>query len=202
MLKSCRRTSHDVTRVHLNEFENVISLTLIHTRTQAHTNTYTDIYAILYQILMVFDFARSTKRIWAPDLHEDCDNGEAVHVGGGFLDVTVQLGIPVDQLELKTNRHAAWKYLNDIVVVKCSRPFDLRRSGCRFKIKITFCLDRNTHDKDKTAARPSYLIMTSSNGNIFRITGHLCGEITGHQWIPHTKASGAELWCFLWYASE
>ena len=39
--------------------------------------------------------------------------------------------------------------------------------------------------------------MTSSNGNIFRDTGPLCGEFTGHQWIPHTKASDAELWCFL-----
>ena len=25
--------------------------------------------------------------------------------------------------------------------------------------------------------------MTSSNGNIFRFTGHLCGEFTGHMWI-------------------
>ena len=24
------------------------------------------------------------------------------------------------------------------------------------------------------------------------------GEFTGHRWIPLTKASGAELWCFLW----
>ena len=45
-------------------------------------------------------------------------------------------------------------------------------------------------------------MMTSSNGNIFRVTGHLCGEFTGHRWIPHTKASDAELWCFLWSASE
>ena len=29
--------------------------------------------------------------------------------------------------------------------------------------------------------------MTSSNGNIFRVTGHLCGEFTGHRWIPHTN---------------
>ena len=42
--------------------------------------------------------------------------------------------------------------------------------------------------------------MTSSNGNIFRVTGPLCGEFTGHRWIPHTKASDAELWCFLWSA--
>ena len=30
-------------------------------------------------------------------------------------------------------------------------------------------------------------MMTSSNGNIFRVTGPLCGEFTGR--IPHTKAS-------------
>ena len=41
-------------------------------------------------------------------------------------------------------------------------------------------------------------IMTSSNGNIFRVTGPLCGEFTGHQWILITNASDAELWCFLW----
>ena len=40
-------------------------------------------------------------------------------------------------------------------------------------------------------------IMTSSIGNIFRVTGPLCGEFTGHRWIPRTKASDAELWCFV-----
>ena len=28
--------------------------------------------------------------------------------------------------------------------------------------------------------------MTSSNGNIFRVTGHLCGEFTGPLWIPRS----------------
>ena len=37
------------------------------------------------------------------------------------------------------------------------------------------------------------LMMASSNGNIFRVTGHLCGEFTGHRWIPRTKTSDAEL---------
>ena len=46
------------------------------------------------------------------------------------------------------------------------------------------------------------LMMTSSNGNIFRISGPLCGEFAGHRWIPHTKASYAELWCFLWSPPE
>ena len=44
------------------------------------------------------------------------------------------------------------------------------------------------------------LMMTSSNGNIFRVTGHLCGKFTGPRWISHTKASDAELWCLLWSA--
>ena len=43
---------------------------------------------------------------------------------------------------------------------------------------------------------------TSSNGNIFRVTVPLCGEFTGHRWIPLTKACDAELWCFLWSAPE
>ena len=43
-------------------------------------------------------------------------------------------------------------------------------------------------------------MMTSSNGNIFRATDLLWGElqVTG----PLTKASDAELWCFLRYAPE
>ena len=39
-------------------------------------------------------------------------------------------------------------------------------------------------------------MMTSSNGNIFRITDPLCGEFTNHRWIPLTKANDTELWCF------
>ena len=35
-------------------------------------------------------------------------------------------------------------------------------------------------------------MMTSSNGSIFRVTGHLCGEFTGPRWIPRTKASDAD----------
>ena len=45
-------------------------------------------------------------------------------------------------------------------------------------------------------------MMTSSNGNIFRVTGHLCGEFTGYRWVPLTKVSDAEIWCFLWSAPE
>ena len=39
-------------------------------------------------------------------------------------------------------------------------------------------------------------MMTSSNGNFFRVTGPLWRESTGHRWIPFTKARDAEWWCF------
>ena len=41
-------------------------------------------------------------------------------------------------------------------------------------------------------------MMTSSNGNFFRVTGPLCREFTAHRWISLTKASATDLWCFLW----
>ena len=61
-------------------------------------------------------------------------------------------------------------------------------------------LVRATQSRDKRAT--ILLMMTSSNGNIFRFTGPLCGEFTGHRWIPLTKAGDATLWCFLSHAPE
>ena len=43
---------------------------------------------------------------------------------------------------------------------------------------------------------PEQCMMTSSNGNIFRVAGPLYAEFTGHLWNPRTKVSGAGLWCF------
>ena len=40
--------------------------------------------------------------------------------------------------------------------------------------------------------------MTSSNRNIFGVTGHF----TGRRWIPLTKASDADLRCLLWSVPE
>ena len=48
---------------------------------------------------------------------------------------------------------------------------------------------------------PRYM-MTSSNGNIFLITGHLCRDFTGPRWISRRKANDAGLWWFLWSSSE
>ena len=43
-----------------------------------------------------------------------------------------------------------------------------------------------------------FSMMTSSNGNIFHVTGPLCREFTSHWWILLTRSSDTELWCFLW----
>ena len=40
------------------------------------------------------------------------------------------------------------------------------------------------------------------SSHFFRVTDPLCWEFTGHRWITITKASDAELWCFLWAAPE
>ena len=37
-----------------------------------------------------------------------------------------------------------------------------------------------------------------SNGNIFRVTGHLWRDSISHRWILLTKTSDAERWCILW----
>ena len=49
---------------------------------------------------------------------------------------------------------------------------------------------------------PVFYMMTSSNGNIFRVTGPLWGESIGPRWIPLPEASDVELWCFLSSAPE
>ena len=68
---------------------------------------------------------------------------------------------------------------------------------------ISLCLyDRKWRNDSRKAIRLMRIdkaisfMMTSSKGNIFRVTGPLRGEFTGPRWIPHTKASDAELWCF------
>ena len=77
--------------------------------------------------------------------------------------------------------------------IRCTRRYAYQPSPSSW-LKMPWC---------QIGTRASATIMmTSWNGNIFRVTGHLCEEFTGHRWIPLTKASGAELWCFLWSVLE
>ena len=68
---------------------------------------------------------------------------------------------------------------------------------------VTLVIARDTrttwglrHDVNQEQTIKIIAMMTSSNGNIFHVTGPLCGEITGHRWILLTKPSNPELWCF------
>ena len=71
--------------------------------------------------------------------------------------------------------------------------------GNRFRVYDLHLPVHRDMKHNEPVLRPWYI---SSNGNILRVTGHLCGEFTGQRWIPRIKASDAELWCFLWSASE
>ena len=85
---------------------------------------------------------------------------------------------------------------------------DMTNCGNYPKYNLHCCLRYYVMEGVFTGIPPSHRIvytfnmMTSSNENIFRVTGPLCGEFTGHRWIPLTKASDAELWCFLWSPPE
>ena len=67
---------------------------------------------------------------------------------------------------------------------------------CKFLGEDIYCEYVTQRIASWHGTRIIILIMTSSNGNIFRVTGPLCGEFTGHLWIPLTTASDSELWCF------
>ena len=88
---------------------------------------------------------------------------------------------------------------------------DLRRHRAHYDVTVMTCLvvswqwweGNRIIALSLSARRHTPLsMMTPWNENIFRVTGHLCGEFTGPRWIPHAKASDAELWCFLWSAPE
>ena len=84
-------------------------------------------------------------------------------------------------------------------------PFGNRNSPAQWNrcwLIVGNCLDIYQHKIARQCVGRAFNMMTSSNENIFRVTGHLCGEFTGPRWIPHTKASDAELWCLLWSAPE
>ena len=59
-----------------------------------------------------------------------------------------------------------------------------------------------TQHMGSTAAKARIGGITEIHDDAISVTGPLCGEFTGYRWIPLTKASDAELWCFLWSAPE
>ena len=47
-----------------------------------------------------------------------------------------------------------------------------------------------------------FIMTTSNDSDFFWFTDPLCGKFTGHRWIPLTKTSHADLWCFIWSPYE
>ena len=139
---------------------------------------------------------------WTPPLAEVCF--QSSQWGVSEPETLVQWNVRLCTCGLQT-----WK----ITLVHCKVTGELLCDGSQF---VSLHLYKNIKSPRYTGVTQSCDIreimselcnddqdmMTSSNGNIFRVTGHLSGEFTGPRWIPGTKASDAELWCFLWSAPE
>ena len=68
--------------------------------------------------------------------------------------------------------------------------------SCLFEYRKEACMHWSGNGSAQNWHQPvawTDVMMTSSNGNIFRVTCLLCGELTGHRWFPFTKASDVGL---------
>ena len=89
--------------------------------------------------------------------------------------------------------------IDDIFITSCTGNFHskftltIAKSHTHVHTHLTLYVDDNRRCK---------CMMYVIKWKLFRVTGPLCGEFTGHRWIPLTKAGDAELWCFLWSATE
>ena len=137
-----------------------------------------------------------------PDERKPAYMDGAVHMARTWLDYIEQPHKPIYVYTSTTlnNHPSPMPYYSDV-----------SNFSSKTKIWFPWKQDKFLSDKHKHSSTPftnmvqllsghGSIMMTSSNGNIFRVTGHLCGEFTGLRWIPRTKASDAELWYFLWCA--
>ena len=99
-----------------------------------------------------------------------------------------------------------FKYLTSLWIIDCDAITTYHGSSFHYHqisyISCTKSLNLNVSHLILQSSLCNIFMITSSNGTIFRVTGHLCGEFTGPRWIPHTKASNMELWYLLWSAPE
>ena len=107
-----------------------------------------------------------------------------------------------DRLSISGNSHIKIRGSSDLVIFIVGIPTLLRWHLCieTDDVIVYHALTYLTYEGPPFWCH--VIIMTSSNGDIFRGAGPLCGEFTGHRWMPRTKTSDAELWCFLWSAPE
>ena len=83
-----------------------------------------------------------------------------------------------------TNTSQMWLFM------ACDQSItEYRGNNLLFKIDhyIPVPVGMGTRETETSLWASSHNMMTSSNGNIFHVTGPLCWEFTGHRWFPLTK---------------
>ena len=85
---------------------------------------------------------------------------------------------------------------HQILIIRCYLFIHAHSFICLVLLYVSVCSADDEFTRIVHDCFFSTGMMTSSNGDIFRVTDPLCGEFTGHRWIHPTKASDAELWCF------
>ena len=126
---------------------------------------------------------RETFFVWNSMLHNDVIKRETF-----FVLLALCERNPVITRGFPSQRPVTWNF--DVFLVLCLNKKLLNKRSKKW-IKISL-----------VSFDVAVVLMTSSNENISRVTGHLCGEFTFHRWIPRTKTSDAEFWCFLWSGHE
>ena len=105
-------------------------------------------------------------------------------------------------LDLKLRNKRQWNFNGNSNIFIAENPWKKLRTGsdtlCTTPAAKHMGCPPYRNGDTPYSANQHIDMMTSSNGNIFRVTGPLCWEFTGYRWIPLTKPSNAELWCFLW----
>ena len=120
----------------------------------------------------------------------------------------VSFWIPSGLPSTETDRSSGWQPWYSLETLKTSFNVSSEYQSCQPDDCECIAggpgswLSKAVHDTIMSRLGWPHCMMTSSNGNIFRVTGHVCGEFTGPRWIPRIKASDAELLCFHCSASE
>ena len=95
----------------------------------------------------------------------------------------ISWSVPLKRMNFNYLCHLCVETWSKYMILFCEVYF-LSQSRCNFNVGTTLCWGT------VACVRSCWAMMTSPDGNIFRVTDPSCGEFTGHRWIPLTKASG------------
>ena len=82
--------------------------------------------------------------------------------------------------------HSLTSYDVAVNLLRTIHPENLAHSS-PFALLYREALGSTMRNIGKYISHQRKLMMTSSNGNFFRVTGPLCGEFIGHRWIPSQR---------------